>query len=106
MKTLYLHIGMPKTGTTYLQHFLHKNNAVLQQEGYCFPNFEVNFDKIGFRRNGHFLISILKDGQGKRLRDKEEEIENSCFEKLFAFFRQYSNIILSEEQIWSSAEAR
>ena len=34
MKTLYLHIGTPKTGTTSIQHFCYDNMNRLSEEGY------------------------------------------------------------------------
>ena len=34
MKTLYLHIGSPRTGTTSIQHFCHVNKDVLEEKGY------------------------------------------------------------------------
>ena len=36
-KTVHLHIGLPKTGTTALQYFLDKNRDALQREGFLFP---------------------------------------------------------------------
>ena len=106
MSTLYLHIGMPKTGTSYIQSFLHTNNEVLKQQGYVYPDFGVKFDKIGALRNGHFLISHIKDENGNRLKDKEKEIETECFDKLLNLFDVYPNVILSEESIWNSAERK
>ena len=38
MKTLYLHIGLPKTATTTIQHFLVVNQTVLRNEGWLYPN--------------------------------------------------------------------
>ena len=37
MKTIYLHIGTPKTGTSSLQSFLHVNRNELYQQGYLVP---------------------------------------------------------------------
>ncbi len=36
-RTLYLHIGMPKTATTALQHFFALNREVLQNHGITYP---------------------------------------------------------------------
>ncbi len=106
MLKLYLHIGMPKTGTTYIQNFLRLNNEVLKSEGYVYPDFGVRFDAIGVNRNGHFLVSAIKDENGKRLKEKELEIENECFDKLFNLFEAFPNVILSEESIWNSGERK
>ena len=104
MLKLYLHIGMPKTGTTYIQSFLRLNNEVLKKEGYVYPEFGVRFDKIAANRNGHFLVSKLYDENRKRLKDKELEIQEECFDKLFRLFDMFPNVILSEESIWNSGE--
>ncbi|MEH2367578.1 hypothetical protein [Nostoc sp.] len=37
MTTIYLHIGMPKTGTTCLQKALFKNRDKLLENGYLYP---------------------------------------------------------------------
>lgn len=37
MQDAYLHIGLPKTGSTYLQHWLSLNRAALREAGLCVP---------------------------------------------------------------------
>jgi hypothetical protein len=46
--TVYLHIGAPKTGTTYLQSIMRKNRKALKADGLLYPG----------RRNAHFLASL------------------------------------------------
>ena len=104
MKTLYLHIGMPKTGTSYLQSFLRKNNEALNAAGYIYPEFGHKFEGIGVARNGYFLINTEHSESGERLYDSEKQIEDECFGKLLEFFAEYDNVILSDEGIWNSAE--
>jgi len=49
---VYLHIGAPKTGTTYLQSVMRKNRKALSAEGVLYPG----------RGNAHFLASMdLRD---------------------------------------------
>ncbi|OGV32596.1 MAG: hypothetical protein A2020_07350 [Lentisphaerae bacterium GWF2_45_14] len=47
MKTLYLHVGYPKTGTTALQNFMMLNTDVLRRKGICYPHTgcEENYPK-------------------------------------------------------------
>ncbi|MCH5299354.1 MAG: hypothetical protein J1E96_06290 [Ruminococcus sp.] len=104
MSTLYLHIGMPKTGTSYIQNFLRLNNDTLKQKGYVYPDFGIRFGKIGINRNGHFLVSVIRDEDRNRLKKEEKRIENECFDKLFDLLDEYPNAILSEESIWNSGE--
>ena len=40
--TLYLHIGIPKTGTTSIQQFLRHNRSALLHQGYLYPGLGVN----------------------------------------------------------------
>ncbi len=41
-KTIYLHIGLPKTGTTSIQNFLFHNKEELSASGLYYPTIEVN----------------------------------------------------------------
>lgn len=48
INTLYLHIGIYKTGTSALQHFCIENqNILLNQFGICYPEFGRNPKGIG-----------------------------------------------------------
>ena len=49
-KTLYLHIGMGKTGTTALQEFFWANRMVLANNGICYPT-------LGVKSGAHHLLS-------------------------------------------------
>lgn len=40
MRTLYLHIGRPKTGTTYIQKVLHENRALIEAAGIGFGPYQ------------------------------------------------------------------
>ena len=51
MKTVYLHIGMHKTGTTAIQEFLFANKQNLRKKGIHYP---------GTQKNHHLLGNFLK----------------------------------------------
>ena len=59
-KRVYLHIGAPKTGTTYLQSVMRKNRRALAAAGVLYPG----------RHNAHFLASLdLRDASFAGYRD-------------------------------------
>lgn len=100
MKTLYLHIGTPKTGTTAIQHFCQDNQDTLNRYGYCYPKSVYCYPNIGIWRNGHFLTGKIFDAEGERDFAKEDVIFEEGFHKIYRLFEQYDNLILSDEGIW------
>lgn len=93
-KTLYVHIGTTKTGTTAIQSFCIDNQEVLNQKGYCYPLFPYSYKDVSERRNAHFLIAEASDKNSGRFREGMDRIRE--------LFDKYQNIILSDEGIWSS----
>lgn len=63
MKKLYLHIGMPKTGTSALQSFFAKNRERLYEDGIWYPELNAESrveEKLkAFRGNADFLNSNI-----------------------------------------------
>lgn len=104
MAVLYLHIGMPKTGTSSIQNFLMQNNNVLNEKGYVYPDFKVYFKNIGKNRNGQFLVGHLHDESGMRDYNAEKALFDKNFDIISQLSQKYPNIILSEESLWNSAE--
>lgn len=101
MKTLYLHIGTPKTATTAIQSFCYDNRDVLEQHGYYYPMFDYQFENVQKYRNGHFLVCRVFDESHTRLPEKQEALTMQILGELFAMFEQYDTIILSDEGIWN-----
>ena len=99
MPTLYLHIGMPKTGTSYIQKFLKENRNVLGTKGYVFPIFP-EVPNVLPQRNARFLIHTYRDENGKVDKAKMKEVWNSNFDYISQLFTKYDNMIMSEESIW------
>lgn len=106
MATLYLHIGIPKTGTTALQNFMAQNQEALQQHGICFPDFGYRYPRIGIYRNGHFLISayITEDNQKFSNRPGNEYEEG--LDKVAELAKEYDKIILTDEAVWKGSRNR
>lgn len=109
MKTLYVHIGMAKTGTTALQYFLWENRAVLEAKNYCYPSMKCaysNMSIVNETRNGHFLVNdTWIDGVMKH-----DEIDAAMYrtgmDEVVRLFESYDNIILSDESVWVATYRR
>ena len=57
LKILYMHIGLPKTGTSFLQSFLCHNSKMLIEKGVYYPDLSTssiyNCLSVGGHRNGN-----------------------------------------------------
>lgn len=100
MSTVYLHIGMPKTGTTAIQYFLTDNPAALKKHGICFPDFNFRFPGVGLRRNGHFLACSQVDENGKKIVTLPIEEYTPIMDQIGKLGKEYERIILSDEALW------
>lgn len=100
MKTLYFHIGSPKTGTTSIQSFCADHRDILEEKGLCYPIMPFVYEHKSKRRNGLFLTSkYVRDG----VRDKEREKE--IFQKglniIEKKFDTFDRVLLSDEGAYS-----
>ena len=98
MATVYLHIGLPKTGTTAIQHFLRDNNTALEKHGICYPDLGLDYSSVSPYRNGHFLVPYFK---GEDLPTYE-----SSLNQLEEIGNRFEKIILSDEALWRFGEQR
>lgn len=89
MKTVYLHIGISKTGSKFIQKALTHNNKLLQEQGYIYPEIRTdsNFPEI----NGQFIINRNKEN-GKK-------VYNKVIKNIIKLSKKY-NVILSNEHCW------
>ena len=73
MKTLYIHIGTSKTGTTTIQTYCGINREQLKSKGVLFPIMPYHYDRITENRNGHFLYATIYEN-GLRNKEKEKQV--------------------------------
>lgn len=110
MKTLYLHIGSPKTGTSSIQSFCCENRDVLMEKGYCYPTFSHpylnQYARLSPKRNGLFLQAIYKNAEGIRDQEEEARLLKEGLQKIQDLFQEYDHIVLSDEGIWRAASKR
>ena len=105
MKTLYLHIGTSKTGTTTIQTYCGINREQLKSKGVLFPIMPYHYDRITKNRNGHFLYANIYEN-GVRNKEKEEQVLKQELDYIVDCFKEYDNVLLSEESIWWATATR
>lgn len=103
MKTLYVHIGSPKTASTALQFFCVDNMELLNKKGYCYPLFPQTYPDAS-RIRAYFLIVKLKNRLGRRSRKWEDKVFQEGMEVIHKSFENYDNVIISDERIWRSMD--
>lgn len=102
MRTIYLHVGLPKTATSAIQQFLTDNSRQLSDKGYCYRHMPFKYlDKSSPKRNAHFLVEELYDENGKPdSAAKKARIEDGL-KIIEQWFTEYDNIILTDESFWN-----
>ncbi|MCI8489742.1 MAG: hypothetical protein HFJ04_05775 [Lachnospiraceae bacterium] len=105
MKTLHIHIGTPKTGTTALQNFCGENRSVLEAKGYCYPKFSFIYQGIPMVRNAHFLTAPIFDEHGKRSKEKETQRFLDGIKEICRLFERVDHVVISDESIWKCMDS-
>ena len=103
MATLYLHIGTPKTGTTAIQNFLPLNRKLLEEQGFCYPDFGYRYNGVNKYRNAHFLVH-RKSSPSESVAETRKAEDERFFEgldRIKELSKIYPNIIMSDENIWN-----
>lgn len=103
MKTFYLHIGTPKTGTTAIQRFCADNRSVLEKKNYCYPEVLKKLD-VGVNRNAHPMFAVITDAGGKRQKEAERKNLLGVFSQIRQCFEAYDNVVMSDELGWGATE--
>ena len=97
MKTLFLHIGIPKTGTSSIQKFFLQNPEALARQGYCFPKLPHKYPYVYNNRNAHFMVGKLYNADGTRNKKLENQYLQDGLTNGLLSFEQFDNVIFSEE---------
>lgn len=103
MKTLYIHVGLPKTGTTSIQYFCAVNRKVLEEKNYCYPDMPFYYTNKSRTRNGAFLESLYYDENGVHQPEREKEIVQEGLAMVGELFQRFDNVLLSDEGLWTPA---
>lgn len=93
MRTVYIHAGTPKTGTTALQDFLPDNQAVLNRHGYIFPEVPFYFRGVAPHQTAHFLAVWDPEGSVPEEWDRGFAIMEEALSR-------FDHVIFSDEQVW------
>ncbi len=101
MKTLYLHIGTPKTATSSLQKFCFLNQEALHDYNFSYRRLPFSYPNVGQNRNAHFLIG--PGAHEKLTAEKKQEYQDRLdagLQFIHEQFSEYDNVILTEEHLW------
>ena len=101
MKTIYLHIGMPKTGTSSIQKYLFLNKDLLEERGVLFRRMPWEYVDSTRRRNAHFLFKRIYDENGKQNPQAFKERLEEGWKIIDSWLEASDNIILTDEALWN-----
>lgn len=104
MSTVYLHIGMPKTGTTTIQKFCGNNVDTLKKYGVCYPDLGLQYRRVGKFRNAHFLAAPWVGENRSRSFDRPCAEYEAALNQLAALGMRFDRILLSDEGLWRVRE--
>ena len=95
MKTLYIHIGTPKTGSTSLQTFFKINKKLLKQKGIYYPTEGSYYHDDAYHDDAsHQILAYKLNGDYSRRMQSHREIRQHINET------ECHNILLSAERFW------
>ncbi|MHC1777909.1 MAG: hypothetical protein AB9834_21090 [Lentimicrobium sp.] len=104
-RTLYVHLGMPKAGSTALQEFLYMNRVVLEKTGLLYPDPREleQFSRDPQKMTGHHIVPMYLTGFFWAYFPKKEGVEAA---DVFRFIKKQiaestaPKVLLSSEACW------
>ncbi len=94
-KTIYLHIGQPKTGTSSIQKYCDINSERLAEMGLIYERMPFVYPRTGKRRNAHFLCTGV-ELDGVSVQDRIKQGLDIVKEQL-----SRGNVLLTDERLWN-----
>jgi hypothetical protein len=105
MSTLYLHIGMPKTGSTSIQNFLNQNKSGLDKYNMYFYSDDKygNFTSLPFAFSDHHSMDFIKFNNQLFNEEDVQKFKDKTLNnfKLQIHKNQNKNFIVSSEHIFT-----
>ncbi len=101
MKTIYLHIGQPKTGTSSIQCFCAKNREFLRQNGISYEYMPYEYRGTRRERNARFLTCDLRDEKGNVIPRGREERIPEALELVKKQLEENESVFLTDERLWN-----
>ncbi|MCR5282378.1 MAG: hypothetical protein K6E18_03340 [Lachnospiraceae bacterium] len=101
MKTIYLHIGQPKTGTSSIQLFCAKNRDFLKQNGVSYDYMPYEYRGTRRERNARFLTCDLRDEKGNVIPRGREERIPEALELVKKQLEESDSVFLTDERLWN-----
>ena len=99
MKHVFLHIGMPKTGSTAIQKFLHENSASLEKQGagYYLPKEIMSY---AAHHNGEVALFYALEKSGHAGLAEAKNPVSDEMERFKRYASNYDVLIVSDEDIY------
>lgn len=104
MATVYLHIGLPKTGTTSIQNLLWDNRTLLEKHSICYPDLGFRYPHVGYLRNAHFLISSCKTDPNNESEVLVGNDYQEAMHQLENLSAKFDKIFLADEALWHAKD--
>ncbi|MCR5101164.1 MAG: hypothetical protein K6B41_07390 [Butyrivibrio sp.] len=101
MKTLYLHVGTPKTGTTAVQTFLYDNKEILLKNNFIYEKMPYHYIDASDRRNAHFLFKYIYNNDRSVNKEAFEKRLAEGYEIIKGWFEKVDNVFLTDEAAWN-----